>query len=145
MQDDCQDQYQFRKANLLGIKERSRNMNLGTWIYTALNGDLVGTDEFGNRYYHGKGNKLNKRERRWVCYKGKVDASNVASEWHAWLHHTVAEPLSLEATKSRMWQKPHLPNLTGTGDAYRPDGHEFKGGERASATGDYEAWSPEKF
>ena len=36
-------------------------------------------------------------------------------------------------------------NLTGTGDAYRPGGHEFKGGERASATGDYEAWSPEKF
>ena len=26
--------------------------------------------------------------------------------------------------------------------AYRPPGHEFKGGKRARATGDYEPWTP---
>jgi len=105
-----------------------------------LNGDLVGTDEFGNHYYRGKGKKLQGRERRWVIYQGEVEASKVPSEWHAWLHHTVAEPLTEEAAKSRSWQQP---NLTGTAHAYRPAGHEFKGGQRAAATGDYEAWSPE--
>ena len=33
-------------------------MSLGTWIYTLLNGDLIGKDAFGNRYYKGKGKKL---------------------------------------------------------------------------------------
>ena len=117
-------------------------MSLGTWIYTMLNGDLVGTDEFGNNYYRGKGKKLHGRERRWVVYQGRPEASKVPAEWHAWLHHTVQEPLTEEASKSRPWQQPHIPNLTGTANAYRPSGHEFKGGQRDAATGDYEAWSP---
>ena len=117
-------------------------MSLGTWIYTLLNGDLIGTDEFGNRYYRGKGKKLHGRERRWVVYQGRPEPSKVPAEWHAWLHHTVEEPLTEQAAKSRPWQQEHLPNLTGTANAYRPAGHEFKGGQRAAATGDYEAWSP---
>ena len=43
---------------------------------------------------------------------------------------------------SRAWQKPHVPNLTGTADSYRPAGHDYQGGKRAKATGDYEAWTP---
>ena len=119
-------------------------MSIRTWIYTMLNGELVGTDEFGNRYYRGKGKKLQGRERRWVIYQGEVEASKVPSEWHAWLHHTVTEPLTEEAAKSRSWQQAHVPNLTGTAHAYRPTGHEFKSGQRAAATGDYEAWSPKQ-
>ena len=41
------------------------------------------------------------------------------------------------------WQKPHLPNATGTAASYRPPGHDYEGGHRARATGDYEAWTPE--
>ena len=41
------------------------------------------------------------------------------------------------------WQKEHLPNLTGTPEAYRPAGSLERGGKRARATGDYEAWQPE--
>ncbi|MGH6798662.1 MAG: NADH:ubiquinone oxidoreductase subunit NDUFA12, partial [Roseiarcus sp.] len=41
------------------------------------------------------------------------------------------------------WQKPHLPNLTGTPLAYRPPGSVLEGGHRAPATGDYEPWTPE--
>jgi NADH:ubiquinone oxidoreductase subunit len=33
--------------------------------------------------------------------------------------------------------------MTGTAFAYRPQGALEKGGHRAAATGDYEAWSPD--
>ena len=29
-----------------------------------------------------------------------------------------------------------------TADSYRPAGHDYQGGKRAKATGDYEAWTP---
>jgi NADH:ubiquinone oxidoreductase subunit len=118
-------------------------MHLGTLIYTALKGELVGHDEFGNRYYRGRGRRLSGRERRWVLYKGRAEASTVPPEWHAWLHHTTEAPLSEAAARSKSWQAPHAPNLTGTPEAYRPSGHPFKGGRRRAATGDYEAWRPE--
>ncbi len=34
--------------------------------------------------------------------------------------------------------------MTGTSQAYRPQGHILSGGKRDKATGDYEAWSPAK-
>ena len=43
----------------------------------------------------------------------------------------------------RRWEKPAVPNMTGTAYAYRPQGALEKGGNRAAATGDYEAWSPD--
>jgi NADH:ubiquinone oxidoreductase subunit len=109
-------------------------MHIGTLLYTWLNGVMVGTDEFGTRC-HG-------RERRWVLYKGRPDASRVPAEWHAWLHHTTDAPLSEQAAESRPWQKEHEPNPTGTAAAYRPRGHAYRGGHRAQATGDYEPWKP---
>ena len=118
-------------------------MDIGTLLHTWIHGKLVGTDEFGNRYYKNKGGSLYGRERRWVLYKGRKEASKVPPEWHSWLHHTSVEPLTESATQARPWQKEHVPNLTGTAGAYRPAGHDFKGGARAHATGDYEAWKPE--
>ena len=41
------------------------------------------------------------------------------------------------------WQKDHQRNLTGTPEAYVPQGDMRSKEERASTTGDYEAWSPE--
>jgi NADH:ubiquinone oxidoreductase subunit len=43
----------------------------------------------------------------------------------------------------RAWQLPPEPNMTGTALAYRPSGAMEKGGVRAQATGDYEAWTPD--
>ena len=117
-------------------------MSLRTKIYTFVNGILVGRDEFGNRYYRGRGRKLNGRERRWVLYKGKAEASNVPPEWHAWLHFTVDQPLTEQAAQAHTWQKTHQANLTGTPNAYRPKGHELEGGTRRPYSGDYEAWTP---
>jgi len=108
------------------------------------NGSLVGTDEFGNKYYHSTKKKHERygRERRWVMYRGIPEASKVPPEWHAWLHHTVKEPLTEAAAQAKTWQKPHLPNLTGTKGAYKPSGADSRGGNRAGTAGDYQAWDP---
>lgn len=122
--------------------------SIGTRIFTWLHGVEVGRDANGNRYYRSKrsGRGVHKdslrRERRWVVYDGEVEASRVPPEWHAWLHHMVTEPPP-EVLPRRPWMKDHRPNMTGTPEAYRPAGHTLKGGRRAAATGDYEAWTPE--
>lgn len=115
--------------------------NIGTRLYTWLKGEFVGKDELGNAYYTEKGAQTGWRRRRWVVYDGEVEASRVPPEWHAWLHYTIADPP--RADRPRLpWQKPHLPNMTGTPAAYLPPGHELAAGKRAPATGDYEPWSP---
>lgn len=117
-------------------------MNIRTILKSWFNADFVGTDIFLNRYYCSKNSPLSGRKRRWVIYKGRAEASSIPAEWHSWLHHTTDAPLSEEAAMSRFWQKEHQPNLSGTNDAYLPQGHEYLGGRRASATGDYQSWSP---
>ena len=115
-------------------------MNLGTWLFTKLKGRRVGVDTIGNVYYAERRSRPGRRLRRWVAYAGQAEASSVPPEWHAWLHYTTDEPL-VERPR-RPWEKPHLPNLTGTAASYRPPGHDYRGGTRDRATGDYEAWTP---
>jgi NADH:ubiquinone oxidoreductase subunit len=105
-------------------------VSLGTRLYTWLRGEAVGRDQFGNRYYRN-------RSRR------GLHPESVPPEWHAWLHYTVAEPPQPGDFPTMPWMKEHRPNLTGTPLAYRPPGHTLKGGHRAPASGDYEAWKPE--
>jgi NADH:ubiquinone oxidoreductase subunit len=119
----------------------------GTWLYTKLKGELVGQDAQGNRYYRQKGggnvhDDSLRKERRWVYYNGEIEASRVPSEWHGWLHHGSNEVPREGGPAKYAWQKEHLPNRTGTDQAYRPPGHAFKGGTRDKATGDYEPWKP---
>jgi NADH:ubiquinone oxidoreductase subunit len=125
-------------------------MTIGTRIMTWLRGELVGTDPGGNRYYRDKSQrKLQRgggrfsREKRWVVYDGEAEATRVPPEWHGWLHHTVNDVPQEAGEPKYSWQKPHLPNQTGTPDAYRPPGSLFRGGHRAAAVGDYEPWKPE--
>ncbi len=121
--------------------------NFGTRLFTMFKGELVGEDDFGNRYYREKSGGKSTigfgRERRWVTYQGDVEASKVPADWHAWLHHISKEPPNKTPLPRQEWEAEHYPNLTGTTEAYRPAGHPLKGGQRAKATGDYEAWSPE--
>src|ERR1700730_2297963 len=52
----------------------------GTQVWTSLYGEVVGDDEFGNRYYRTKGGKIDPAlgfERRWVIYNGYAEASTV--------------------------------------------------------------------
>ena len=115
-------------------------MNIGTRINTWLHGRFVGRDAAGNSYYEDKRTRDQAPRRRWVMYAGEVEASRVPPEWHSWLHYTTDAPLA-DAGR-RPWQKPHLANTTGTSQSYRPPGHDYSGGTRAAATGDYEAWTP---
>jgi NADH:ubiquinone oxidoreductase subunit len=116
-------------------------MSIGTWLFTLLKGEAVGTDSFGNRYYQERKARPGHTRRRWVMYNGAVEASRVPPEWHAWLHYSI-DVAPLVPTTPRPWQKPHIPNMTGTPEAYRPPGHDYEGGRRAKATGDYEPWRP---
>ena len=115
-------------------------MNIGTRIFTLLNGRRVGQDAIGNIYYEDRRPRVGAPRRRWVDYKGEPEASSVPPEWHAWLHYTVDAPLA--ETGRKTWQKPHQPNLTGSAASYRPAGHDYAGGKRAAASGDYESWTP---
>jgi NADH:ubiquinone oxidoreductase subunit len=119
---------------------------IGTDVWTWLYGELVGEDEFGNRYYrtrHGKIDPSLGFERRWVIYRGLAEASTVPPSWHGWLHHTVDVPPTQERVEPRPWWKPHRPNLTGTPGAVRPTGSTLAQGRRPRATGDYNPWRPE--
>jgi NADH:ubiquinone oxidoreductase subunit len=124
-------------------------MTIGTRLFTWWRGELVGTDQLGNRYYREKGGRklvrgggMPSRERRWVLYNGEVEASRVPPQWHAWLHHTVDTPPQAGQWPHYAWQKEHQPNLSGTPLAYRPPGSLLRGGHRAPASGDYEPWKP---
>lgn len=115
-------------------------MTIGTRLFTWLSGRAVGKDSIGNLYYEERKPRPGARARRWVMYAGEAEASMVPPEWHGWLHYTTAEPIP--DTARRPWQIAHRPNLTGTPEAYLPPGHDYSGGHRPKATGDYESWTP---
>jgi NADH:ubiquinone oxidoreductase subunit len=114
--------------------------SIGMRLHTFLRGRLVGTDSAGNRYFTEKRAVSGRLDRRWVLYVGLDEPTKVPPEWHAWLHHTTDAPIP--AAERQFWQKPHLPNLSGTAASYRPPGHDYNGGQRRPATGDYESWTP---
>ena len=87
---------------------------LGTRLHTLFFGKFVGTDNIGNKYYKSKSGK------RWVIYKGEVDASKIPSEWYSWMHHTNNKIQNLHELKKYKWQKEHLSNQTGTENSYHP-------------------------
>ena len=109
---------------------------IGTQLFTARHGVRVGEDAQGNIFYRSRDNK-----RRWVIYNGEAEASRVDADWHGWLHHTFDSAPSERPVAHKVWEKPHLPNLTGTAAAHLP-----AGSIRRAAPADrrdYEAWSPE--
>ncbi len=125
---------------------------IGTHLWSSRNGEHVGTDAQGNKYYRQRKKKGSddapngsyiSRERRWVMYEGANDASRVPSEWHGWLHGAFDDVPESNLPPAKIWEADYTPNATGTAAAYRPQGALEKGGKRASAVGDYEAWTPE--
>jgi NADH:ubiquinone oxidoreductase subunit len=115
---------------------------IGTLLWSKRNGGEVGHDALGNVYYESKKADSTGRKRRWVIYNGANDASRIAPEWHGWIHGTIDAAPEDALPPPRIWEKPAMPNLTGTHEAYRPAGALEAGGNRARATGDYEAWTP---
>lgn len=109
---------------------------IGTQIFTARRGVKVGEDAEGNTYYRTRDDS-----RRWVIFNGEAEASRVPADWHGWLHRTWDEPPTEAALSHKPWEKEHLPNLTGTPQAYAPQGS-LRRPEPAPRR-DYEAWTPE--
>ena len=87
----------------------------GTRIKTILSGKLIGSDEYGNKYYQ------NKRGKRWVIYANEIDASKIPVEWYSWIHLMPNKIENIHELEKHDWQKPHQPNLTGTDSAYYPN------------------------
>ena len=116
---------------------------IGTSLHSAFTGEHVGTDAQGNRYFRAKKRLPDGRERRWVIYNGANDASRVPAEWHGWLHGSFDGVPESNLPPPRIWEVDYVPKATGTAQAYRPQGALERGGVRAGATGDYEAWSPD--
>lgn len=116
---------------------------IGTHLWSWRNGVEVGTDAQGNRYFRTRKPDSSGRERRWVIYNGANDASRVPAEWHGWLHGSFDDVPESNLPPPRIWEAEFTPNATGTPAAYRPAGALERGGHRARATGDYDAWSPD--
>jgi len=107
-----------------------------------LKGTKIGEDEQGNQYYIERSffrQPKNRKLRRWVLYQGIPEPSKVPPQWHGWLHYTTDTP-PISNDKHYSWQKPHLPNLTGTLLAYRPPGICHKDTREFQL---YQAWKPE--
>jgi len=112
---------------------------IGTSLFTRRFGNQVGKDALGNLYFvHAKN-----PARRWVIYNGSNDASRAPPEWQSWLRGQIDDVPDKALPPRRPFQKPAVPNLTGTGETYRPAGSLSRGGQRPAATGDYQAWTPE--
>ena len=88
---------------------------IGTFFYTLIKGKYVGSDEFDNRYYTSSEGK------RWVIYNDRVESSKIPPEWHLWIHFLTDKKPDEKVSKFK-WQKKHEENLTGTPNAYKPEG-----------------------
>lgn len=120
-----------------------RNNSFWTLAQTWLKGELVGADEYGNRYYQERGVEPWRRQKRWVVFAREAEPTRVPPGWVGWLHKRIRDAPSEKPLPAPRWEKERLPNLTGTDQTYMPPGALQKGGQRAPATGDYEAWRPE--
>ena len=100
-------------------------------IYTFFFGKFVGYDNYGNGYYCNK--EQGAKQKRWVFYKGVVEATKVENNWYGWLHHMTDKLPSSVSKEKKKWQKQHLPNFTATSKKYQPNSTEIN---------DYTAWEP---
>tara|TARA_B100001750_G_scaffold53592_1_gene40765 strand:- start:223 stop:561 length:339 start_codon:yes stop_codon:yes gene_type:complete len=65
--------------------------------------------------------KIKKKTKRWVIYKGEIDASKISADWYSWIHFMKNKIEFNTKIKKYDWQKPHLSNQTGTKNAYHPN------------------------
>ena len=94
-----------------------RANTLGTYLLTRLQGELVGEDDAGNRYYRSTSAQDWRAERRWVVYAGDDQVRRQSGPARlAGLAEPPARrsPPSEEPLPTKRWEKEHQPNLSGT-------------------------------
>tara|TARA_B100000029_G_scaffold454831_1_gene481607 strand:+ start:143 stop:514 length:372 start_codon:yes stop_codon:yes gene_type:complete len=104
----------------------------GTFVYTLFMGKFVGSDEFGNKYYSNSSKK-----KRWVIYKNIVESTKIPSNWYLWIHF-LKENKPLDDKNKFSWQIKHKENMTGTKEAYKPEGS--LSSDLKKNTKKYETW-----
>jgi NADH:ubiquinone oxidoreductase subunit len=104
---------------------------IGTFVYTFFLGKKVGSDEHGNKYYSSSKNK------RWVIYKDNVESSKIPTEWYSWIHF-LSKDIPSDKEQRYSWQKQRKENLTGTKEAYKPDGSLSRNSKKD--TKKYDTW-----
>lgn len=95
---------------------------------TKPGGKLVGTDDWGNKYYETDAEEEIHLRTRWVEYNAtflSIDISKSEPGWHYWLGYgTNTPPNQLPEDQKAHRSYPvalrHKPNLTGTREAYVP-------------------------
>ena len=112
----------------------------GTAFNSWRSGEEAGRDDAGNVYFRHRKDP----SRRGVIYSGSNDSSNVPPGWNAWLRGTIADVPDKALPPRRSFEREPQPNLTGSGDAWRPSGSLRSPGQRPTATGDYIAWTPDQ-
>ena len=117
-------------------------MNLGTLFYTWVYGNFVSRDQFENKYYCNSKDFRDLKAKRWVIFKGEIEATKIPPHWHAWLHKSIDVP-PIDYSHKYSWQKNHQPNMTGTEEAYYPNSHplsKLRNTEKIKK--EYERWEP---
>ena len=90
--------------------------NIGTILYTLLNGKKVGQDLQGNKFYIHKKNK----KKKWVLYSKQIDPTNLEVKWQVWLTESNFSESIIFKNKNFKWQKNKKANQTGTANSYHP-------------------------
>lgn len=117
-------------------------MSFGITLYTWFYGNLVGKDNYKNRYYSTSKNFNDLDAKRWVIFHGEIEASKVPPHWHAWLHKSIDIP-PINYSHKYVWQKDHEQNMTGTDKAYYPSSHPLsKSYKPDEVKREYDSWSP---
>lgn len=118
--------------------------NLGeTMVARGPGGELVGTDEYGNKYFEQKDAILNRD--RWVVFANSTHYTGqnptvVSPEWHGWLHFiTDDSPANATFAKPRYHLEAKM-HPTMSADRYSPKG--AWGTPRRRSWRKYEAWRP---
>lgn len=106
-------------------------------------GTLVGTDQYGNRYYEKKEAQMGRD--RWVVYAGAAhyttqDPSAIPPEWHGWLNRITDENPTSAEFKKPIYAVEATAHPTGTADRYQPKGSWFN--EEKRNWRKYQAWVP---
>ncbi|KAF5333228.1 hypothetical protein D9611_002282 [Ephemerocybe angulata] len=112
----------IRSMQRVGLREWWRQMQ---YIGDAKSGVMVGTDQFGNRYFENRnGEEEIPGRHRWVDFsQHEFNATQVPPEWHSWLHHIRKDAPNQDPViqaSTPPWQAPWVENLTGTRAAYKP-------------------------
>jgi len=102
------------KNLLLQVFTWWRGQTLGVRFYTWRHGERVGEDTSGNVYYRTRNDK-----RRWVIFADVVEASEIPSGWHGWMHHKIDTPPVDDGYKAHSWELAHQSNQTGTSNVVR--------------------------